>query len=106
VSDLPRSGRPRQLGPVGSVALATVGIGSQVFFAFTGRWFLFGASVALGAGMPLLGLIAPQRWASAMGDLTGEKFDAARMNRRAARVATLTFSVAGAVILVAALLLR
>jgi hypothetical protein len=98
--------RPAQLGRRGSLALGAACIAAQAWSAFTGHWFLFGASVALGAGLPLLGLTAPRRWEQATYAITGEHLDARRIRRRQAMTALITFTLAGAVILVAALLSR
>ena len=101
-----RCSHPGQLGRGGSIALGAAGIAAQAWSAFTGRWFLFGASVALGAGLPLLGLTTPRRWEEATYAVTGEQLDARRIHRRKAMAAVITFTLAGAVILVAALLSR
>jgi hypothetical protein len=95
---------PAQLGRVGSIALGAACIAAQAACAFTGHWFLFASSVALGAGVPLLGLTAPMRWEQTTHALTGERLDASRIHRREAMRAVIVFTVAGAVILVAALL--
>ena len=86
--------------------LAAVGVGSQAFFAFTGRWLLFGASVALGVGLPLLGLTAPSQWEEATRALTGRRLDARRIKRRQAAIAAAALAVAAAVILMVAIVWR
>ena len=104
--DRDRHSHPPQLGLAGSLALALVGVGSQVFFAFTGRWFLFAASVALGVGLPVLGLTAPSRWEDATRAITGERLDARSIKRRQAAIAASALSVAATAILVTVLFAR
>ncbi|NUR76777.1 MAG: hypothetical protein HOQ28_10900 [Thermoleophilia bacterium] len=94
-----------QLGLRGSLALGAVGVGSQAFFAFTGRWFLFATSVLLGVGMPVLGLSAPSRWEEAGHAITGQWLDARRVNRRRAAIAATALGGAAAVIFVCALVI-
>jgi hypothetical protein len=102
----PDSGSPPQLGRRGSIALGAAAIAAQAFCAFTGRWLLFAASVALGVGMPVLGLAAPEQWEGAMRRITGQPATADRIRRDKARTAAMTFAIAGGVVLLAALLLR
>src|SRR2546421_4931505 len=97
---------PRQLGLGGSLAFAAVAVGSQAFFAFTGRWLLFAASVALGVGLPVLGLTAPSRWEDVGRVITGERVDARSIKRRQAAIAASALSVAATAILVTALFAR
>jgi hypothetical protein len=101
-----RYSHPQQLGLKGSLALGAFCVGSQAFFAFTGRWFLFAASVALGVGMPILGLTAPSLWEGAGRAITGERLDARDIKRREAAIAASALGIAGATILVTALVAR
>jgi hypothetical protein len=101
-----RYSQPPQLSLAGSLALGVVGVGSQIFFAFTGRWFLFGASVALGVGLPVLGLTAPSRWEDATRAIIGERLDARSIKRRQASIAASALGIAATAILVTALVAR
>jgi hypothetical protein len=104
--DRGRYSHPEQLGLKGSLALGAVCVGSQAFFAFTGRWFLFAASVALGVGMPLLSLTGPSLWENAGRAITGERLDAQQVKRRQAAIAASALGIAATAILLTALFTR
>ena len=98
------SPKAAQLGRGGSLALGAAIVAAWAFLAFTGRWFLFGASVALGVGMPLLSIGGPRQWERAMRAITGREAHAASVDHRNALTAAAALAVAAVVILAVAVL--